>query len=622
MKSFTLFAVILAFLCLACFAQDWGIFDSESFSSSETDPFNGSNSFSESRRKAAKLLIEANHNTSRYVYFSNNKTLREVPHVFCLPKQVTLDVQPWTNLTGPQNISDCQWPMYAESVLFIPGIAVIVAVLIWPIGQMLVSCIRGCACGMCRPRKGCCCCGESADDFSAADDGYSDCSRALTFVFSIIVCIVLLVGLIVGLMGHVEVTDSLNSLIDYVTTMVGTFVDILNSTVVVINQTATDFNEYVDFDLVNISKQALNWTDKLYDGIDTVNYYLNKADSPRQTIMYVSLTAPLICALLVLLSCALCSACSCFMIAFGFILTFLALVIFSVNYPISYALSDGCVYLENAMNKSHPEYVDTVALLFDCDENSTISNFSNSVKYKIENITSSVCTVVDKLTQIRNIPCDKNHDGTITPSDRCPMFDPPEDVGPCTVDTMEEYLDYTFHTYKLGCFVPTLIPLTYTLQGDCGDPRIHDSYEKGSCEALYPGMNAISMACDGAPNYSFKINDPENFENVTDPNIKGNATLLMRITKVQLRLLDVYREKIRPFLKCESITEILYYGKDFACVSLILGTTPIFAGEMIIAVGTLVGTVVAMLAIKRFNKKYLLTRARKIADREMVNLVS
>jgi len=181
MKSFTLFAVILAFLCLVCCAQDWDLFGSDSLSSSGYDPFNGSGSFGQNRRKAAKLLIEANHNATRYVFFTNNKTLRKVPHVFCLPEQVTYEVDPWTNLTGPEDISDCQWEMYAESVLFIPGIALIVAVLIWPIGQMLVSCIRGCACGMCRPRKGCCCCGESADDFSAEEDGYSDCSRALTF---------------------------------------------------------------------------------------------------------------------------------------------------------------------------------------------------------------------------------------------------------------------------------------------------------------------------------------------------------------------------------------------------------------------------------------------------------
>jgi len=512
--------------------------------------------------------------------------------------------------------------MYGESVLFIPGIAIVVAVLIWPIGQALVTCIRGCACGMCKPRKGCCCCGESADDFSALEDGYSDCTRAITFVFAVAVCITLIVGVIVGLMGHIEVTTSLKNLVDYVMEMVGIFVDILNSTAYVINQTAADFDEYVDYDLVNLSQKALNWTDSLYDGIDTARYYINKVDSPRQVIMYVSLLGPLVCAVLVLISCVLCSACSCFMIAFGFIFTFLALVIFAINYPISYSLSDGCVYLENAMNESNPEYVDTVALLFDCDENSPISNFSRSVRDKIDGISGKICTIVDKMNQIRSLTCDADNSGWITlaSTGSCKMFDPPENVGSCSINNIEQYLNYTFYTYPVGCYVPRSYGV-YQRIGDCGDKRITDSYSKDSCEKLHPGEGAISMYC-GSFNGTFHIYDPKEIETVNDPNIRGNATLLMRITNAQLRLLDVYREKIRPFLKCESITDILYYAKDFVCVSLILGTTPIFAGEMVVAVGSLVGTIVAMLAIKRFNKKYLITKAQKAADREMVSLVS
>jgi len=129
------------------------------------------------------------------------------------------------------------------------------------------------------------------------------------------------------------------------------------------------------------------------------------------------------------------------------------------------------------------------------------------------------------------------------------------------------------------------------------------------------------MYCNGTVNHTYPISNREFLDSISDPCVRGNATLIWKVATVGVELLDVYVAKIRPHLRCETFTTITQYAKDFVCIPLILGTTPIFAGEMIVTIGVIASTVIALLGFKRFQKRYLKSFA-KDKEEEMESLVS
>jgi len=557
--------------------------------------------FDESRHTLIERLLKLNRFSSRFIYVTNNQTLKKVPSVFCLPEEALNGTGP-SNMTGPSDFGDCQWLSYAESLALVPAAMLIVALIIFPCLQFWCLSIRCCSCKMLQPHTGCCC-GEY-ERFDPKKDGYTNGTVCCTFCAALIFFVLLGFGGAVGAYDHLQLNQDVGNFTDFANDTIQTasnLVTVVNSTV---NRLAKEYPEYVDIDISDIADSVNSTIGTINEYMDIGVYYIDYTAFYRDLATYGLYGIPLFLAFLVLLARCCGCCCGCPMITFGYLFTFIFLVLFSVFFPVSTALSDACIYADSLLNESSSEYKKEIANFFTCKRDSPFVNLTKTVRDSVDSVVDTVCNEIKYLDSIQSVPCDANEDGLIRDNEKCQILVIPPNIGKCTMYNLRNYLNYSFKTYPVGCYyVEPISGEMAAVPSSCGDPAIHDVFASENCSSLYPGYPYVrSMYC-GASNGTYSLLRPELAKEIQDPLIAGNFSTLSRMVGAGADLLDVYIENIYPYLRCQVIINVTNYAREFVCVSGLTASSLFYVAQAILAVSTLGATATAVYAIKRFRKQ-------------------
>jgi len=467
-------------------------------------------------------------------------------------------------------------------------------------------------CGLALGR--CCCCGTyhatpslcrgNAEDFEPTVNGYTPCSIMALFVIAIACCVVLAAASVVGMIGSLEMTNNVYLAANFTNQTTHKFVDILDSVIDVftdISETQGEFSDIISMETLEKASSAGN---SIASATDTFAEYSDLFDLPRRVIMYITLFLPLGLMLLVILS----RFCNCWclswgMAVLGFIVTALSLVSFGVLLPTASGISDLCVFLDDAL--SNQENDTFIKSFFQCTEGSSLAKFSQMVDDIIQKAGNLTCNLTKTLDMI-SVPCDADNDGIIylalpTTDNYCRLFQFGSSVTECNYDNFASVLkNATMYNLGLGCFQATSTPTVYASSSQC--EVAHSRNETSVCEV--PGKESQLFYCLRNKTLpGLEVTVAQCAESCSDYDLRSNASDIVRYIDAATKTLDIYNTKIKPYINCESLVDITSRGKDFVCVNVINSLTPMYAGEIMAAVASFVGTFVALLSVKRFRPK-------------------
>jgi len=378
------------------------------------------------------------------------------------------------------------------------------------------------------------------------------------------------------------------------------FIDVVDSVISILrslNQ-VQNVSEVVSMETLD---EAEGIGDRVTNMTDFLAKYIYLIDMPRQVFMYVTLLLPFVLMILVIISRFICPCLSWGMYFGGFILTALSLATFGGLYPMSSGLADICVFIDNSIaDADHDSFLNSI---FRCGSESTLARVSEEVVDVFETAGNITCNIYDVLN-VLSLPCDEDNNGYIDATELCPLIH--LDNAECDLNTISEVTrGATVYNRKIGCYCETEVPLVYSLLPDtCGSYK--SLYE--TCGTSDPGVKCSPMYCSGTDD-SLKIGIEECAENCFDKELASNATAILNYSSIAADIFDLYNVKVRPYLNCESVAGIAARAKDFICVNMINSVTPMYVGEILGAAGCFVGTFVALLSTKRFNKNYRMSYA-------------
>jgi len=554
-----------------------------------------------SDREKAKKFIDANHATPRYIYFTADMSLTRVPARFCLPNfgNGSSEFEMETS-SGDFDLDSCEWLEYGESLLLLSGVTFIVAILVFPILFCGLGIGRCCCCGKYRPTPNLCC--GDADDFEATTNGYTDLNVLVLFIISIVVCAILAIAVGFGIAGSVQMTENVYAAANFSNQTTFKFVDVLDSVIEVfydISDQGDNLSEAVDLDTLETASDVGS---KIENVTDFIAEYADLIDLPRRIVMYVTLILPLVLMILLIISRFVCWWMSWGMTFCGFIITAMALIIFGVLYPLASGISDACVFMDEALE--NPDNNTFFQSIFQCNEDSPLGKFTTMANDVIDKATNLTCGIFEQLEEVY-LPCDADGDGKIYPlvnsSDNyCQIALFRQDEQECNSSTFSS-LAKSIRIYDrwIGCFYST-DGIVFERDQEC-TKDIHSLSDYDSCPNI-TGRQKLLAYC--GPSDLSVINMSQCAEKCVDHDVQNGTAQVEKYVTAAAHTFDIYNEKIKPYINCETLVEIVSRAKDFTCVDVINSVTPMYVGEIMSAVGSFIGTFVALLATKRFHKLY------------------
>jgi len=465
---------------------------------------------------------------------------------------------------------------------------------------------RCCCCGKYKPTPQLCC--GDADEFEPTTNGYTDVNVLVLLIISIVVCVILAVGAGFGIAGSVEMTNSLNKAANFTNQTAFKFVDILQSVIDVFQDVSENGGNFSDI----VSKDTLDAAEKtgyrITNVTDDIAEYIDEFDVPRQIVMYISLILPLVLMLLVVLSRFVypvwwmtwgMSFC-------GFIITFIALVMFGILYPVAGGISDVCVFLDESLDSKSGN--DFIKSFFECSEGSVLGSFSEKAEKIMNKAAGLSCTLVNSLRALdMKVPV-STPGGVIDLDDSSNYGNViafPTEINDleCNITTFETITEKArILNRKIGCFYAESATPQHFETTQCTE-NVHSLYNNASLCPEVEGKIGRQFYC-----YA-NLDDAKTelavcAEKCYDWDLKQDAARIVKYVDVFSRTFNIYNSKIKPYINCESLVEIVNRAKDFACVDVVNSVTPMYVGEIMAAVGSFVGTFVALLSTKRFRKKY------------------
>jgi len=550
----------------------------------------------------AKKLIASNHATPRYTFISSNWKLKRVPALFCLPKlnDSSSSFEDVNNShlnsssssdDGTYDLDSCQWMAYTESLLLLSGVTFIIAVIVFPIMFFGLGIGRCCCCGRYKPTPSLCC--GDPDEFDPTINGYTKCSVLVLLIISIVCCVVLAAAAGVGIAGSVEMSESAVVVVNFTNQTTFKFVDILNSVIDVfkdLKENGQNVSEVIDQETLEKAAQIGN---NISHATDFIASHTEAFEVPRQAFVFVTLILPFILMVLVIVSRFACWWLSWGMAFCGFIITFLALGTFGVLYPVASGVSDACVFLDDALRNGENDTF--IQSFFQCGEDAPLGKFSKMADDVIEKAANMTCEFLEGLNSTR-LPCGHGSEH-VNPSDLCSVIVFPGGTFECNTSSFSRIVqDARIENYNISCY-RRISSSEYEPYGECNSD-IHSTLDPSVCSE----SNSMLFYCynDNIPYVTFS----ECASNCSDQQILGNVSQAMMYVVTAARAYDIYDEKIRPYLNCETLLEIVFRARDFACVNVVNSTIPLYVGEIMAAAASLVGTFVALLSVKRFQKRY------------------
>jgi len=385
------------------------------------------------------------------------------------------------------------------------------------------------------------------------------------------------------------------------------FVDIVDSVIAVFENVSAIGDDMADAIPMDTLRKGSEIGNKIANATDKVAEYSDTIDLPRQILLYFTVLLPLVLMILVVISRFVCWWMSWGMTFCGFIITFVALCSFGFLYPLSSGIADVCVFLDDSL--SDPDHDTFIKSYFQCGPGAPLGKFSEIAEDAINTAANTTCTLLETLESVE-VPCDANGDDTVdvtSSSDRCKLvkiFDGSLECNASTFSTLAR--NAKIYNYTIGCFYSdSIIPTTYEKEGECGTENTPRSvWEDPVMCTARPGDKAQGFYCYVSDPDSILVSLDECVDSCYDNELRNNATNILKYVNAAADVFDIYNEKIKPYINCESLVEILNNTKDFTCITVVNSVTPMYVGELMAGIGSFIGTFVALLSTKRFHKRY------------------
>jgi len=561
--------------------------------------YNITERYSESERSRAKSFITMHHDTTRYAFVDGSlKKLNNSE--FCTPKGVS------TN--GTYSLDDCQWYEYIESLFLGSIVSICLAIFIFPILFCGICWCRCCCCGKYSATPELCC--GSAEAFNPTFHGYTTTSVWVFFGLAVACSAIICTGAVLSSAGGGLMSGSAYDVVNFTNFTVYTLADIMTSVVTVFDKADDDFPNLSSSIDMNDLQEIIDISKNLTNSSDVIHETVSLADLIYQIVTNIVFFTPFILMILVVISRFCCWGLGWGMTACGFLFTFSALASFSVMYPLSLGLSDGCILVNTSI--SDPDADPFLTSIFNCSDGSAIAELTNMTNKVVESAASYGCSFFEEVESL-TIPCDPNGNDTIilnNPDYMCPVMKLPSHADKCNSSSLRNLTrDSRIYNWTIGCFCPDS-GTTYkrNTKYACGVIReLNDT----RCSALGDGCQAFYCYGDKSKN---QITIAQCKESCSDELVADASYYIFGYSNVMAGIMEIYETKIKPYLNCETFTEILTFAQDFVCIGIINSFSLSYIGEIISAIGCFFGTFVALLALKRFNKANRQDYAGRIVD--------
>jgi len=309
---------------------------------------------------------------------------------------------------------------------------------------------------------------------------------------------------------------------------------------------------------------------------------------------------------------------TCFSVIISCVCIPITLLLFAIHYPIGTAVSDVCTYIDKATDVTSPDYVEFIASIYECDDESPIGLITSTLDNAVNHAVSLFCKNITDLCNMSEYPCDQDEDGRVTYEEAksknttCPIIDCSRVPEICDESTINETMyNVMVYNYRLSCYrvkadcVGNCSSLELYAQriGECGNINATDQCDDTTVNVAgnevrreYPLLCGLA---DPGP-----ITLDQCAERCAFNETLSTSKTLVRYRNAASKIMDLLFNSIRPFLRCTTIVKILYNVEDFTCVKVVNSLRPLTSGSIAVAVGLIVMVIIGTLGAKRFNRKY------------------
>eukprot|EP01132_Coremiostelium_polycephalum_P001162 gene1162-1472_t len=525
--------------------------------------------------KALDILKEYS-NITRYTYFTTDRKLTKYPYGLC----------------GGTPIEDCDLPKYAEAVVWLSGVTIIIALVIL-VFSVIFWIFKACLLGGCRPTHGLFCPGPKYDP--EIGEGYTGCqvwALRIAILFFTIGCVPLF---IVSMTGNRQTTNHINELGTTVLDKVElTVVQLTNISTELQSPKYSDFQEYSG-QIVEQLNSVITTAEDIQDKGQDVNKFAKEYNGYRNDIVLAGLIVAIVVCGVIAVSAVFSIPLFSLIGALALILVLpLMWIVFSAHYPANSLLSDACLFYNDT--RDNPNTFQNVNPIINqlyqgCGNaslNSTIPAF-NSVASLINDLFSNgyeqACNLfTDNLCQME-YPYWEHPEIPMSNTTRNVM-QCPQGVT-CSQNTLGQFLNSTINDFKWGCYIQGTGVVCNNQLSDCG----------------------------GSPNYPItcdyqQVSSVFQCQSNCNNNILSNAASgIVTVYNSVMDLNNLWVSTIIPVIQCSNLQPFIDSVEDLVCIKAVNSLTLLIAPTGVFACVLVAIGICAVLGFKRFNTKMRVKRS-------------
>lgn len=280
---------------------------------------------------------------------------------------------------------------------------------------------------------------------------------------------------------------------------------------------------------------------------------------------------------------------------FGFVFVLVGAFTFGIFLPLSTAISDICIVANESFFSDTPREDFFLDVMLSCAEDSPIMTISEYATTALDNTTSLICNVLTDACS-STYPCGTDASGSVR---MCPLIVNCPNVS-CNALTVDEWARMPVHDYYIGCFdYATKNFVINTTGGTCPYNPASTSIEV--CDGVGPSTVEAGI-CNGDTTVSYPLD--ECAEKCSSQVLRDMAKEISHYYERYKKLAEVIEDEILPLFNCVTVKELLAELMNYMCYGTMASMKPITASVCVMAVLAMAATIVGIVSIKRFNKKY------------------
>jgi hypothetical protein len=494
------------------------------------------------------------------------------------------------------NGRDCNWTVYAESVLLIGALALVaagLALLFCPIFWALRCC--GC-CGGLKKTHGWICPGEER----TIDDPYTPRSVWVVRCGVIMCAGILFIAFIIAQVGNTGLSNGIEL---YADTSVQRARDLaldINTTVLKVEALAAkaalvpnlNFNVSA---LVQPLKAGVKDIAVIADEFESVAVTVKEYDTKRSTIQWAAGIVSLILVFIAVIG----AICSLPLFAkvlgvLGFFAFAFAWVSFALNYSVAVVIADFCTEVEVVLSTGDTTNV-AVQLYANCSALVGVAGIKNQIDLQLNRSLTQVCSSIGSVCNMTQ-PCLDDYSRT------CPVVACAVPPNQCNRMTLPRFVNSTVNDALFGCVPPsyynqtTMMMTTATTTTPMSTTGAMCPRDSSTCDddGLLPGP------CQGPFNRTLT----ECSTACLQTQLRTASLQVVFATQFMTEVDDVLVNHVNPLLGCERVKVVFQDTKDFICVSGLSSFYSLAGGMGVTGVFYVFAIIFGVLGSKRFTRDF------------------